>query len=66
MADKTPATTLKLPDDVKKRLVELEANLAESQKGVDVMKKLGMDVSKIEDQLVWAKEVRQTLLDQFG
>lgn len=66
MANNTTTPTIKLPEDSKKRLEELDGNIAEAERGIAVLKKLGMDVKQLESQIKWAKEVRLTLLESFG
>jgi hypothetical protein len=66
MAETTAVNKIKLPPEMFQRLKDMEASIAESERGIEVMKRLGTDVSKLEEQITWAKEVRKTLLENFG
>jgi len=57
---------LRLPEDTKRRLVDLEGTIKRTEEALATMKKLGMDVSVLEERLEWAKTVRETLLKEFG
>ena len=66
MAETNKVDKIKLPAEMLQRLKDMDASIAESERGIEVMKRLGTDVSKLQEQINWAKEVRKTLLENFG
>lgn len=66
MANKNTKRIIKLPPETIQRMEEAESRFAEADHAIEVMKKLGMDTSKLEEKMTWAKEVRKTLLKEFG
>jgi hypothetical protein len=66
MVETNTITPLKLPDEVRKQLESLDTNIATAEQGIETLKKLGQDVSQLEGQIKWAKEVRTTLLQNFS
>ena len=51
---------------MKKRLTDISENTGELEKAIASLKKMGMDVSKIEDNLNYAKSTAKELLKTFG
>ncbi len=66
MAETKLPAKITLPPEMLQRLKDMDSSIAESERGIAVMKRLGTDVSKLEEQVNWAKEVRKTLLENFG
>lgn len=48
------------------QLEGMDASITQVEKAIETMKTLGMDTRDIEEKLTWSKEVRETLLKQFG
>jgi hypothetical protein len=55
----------KLDPALRQRLTDLSPSIEKAKHGMDVMKKLGMDVRSIEDKIQWAEKVRKTLLESY-
>jgi len=66
MPAKKEEPIFKLPAEMKARLETTNTDIEKAQKAIEVMKSLGMDVSEMQDKLNWAKQVRETLLKEFG
>ena len=65
MPKEKPAT-FKLPEDVRTRLANLEEDVAKTKAAIETLKKIGIDVTEIEEKLKWAEETRQILLKEFA
>lgn len=59
------APAIKLPPEMKKRLIDVQGNIASARRSVEIMKSLGMDVSDLEEKLEWSEKVSKTLLTEF-
>jgi hypothetical protein len=57
---------VRLSDEQKKRLGELDDNVQRARQELEVMRRLGLDVTAIEEKLDWADETRKVLLQEFG
>jgi hypothetical protein len=66
MVTKKDEPIFKLPAEMKSRLDTANTDIEKAQKAIDVMKSLGMDVTEMQDKLNWAKQVRTTLIKEFG
>jgi len=62
---KEDANVMTLPADVRKRLTESAPDLERARNAINTIKKLGIDVSELEDKIKWAETVRTTLLTEF-
>lgn len=60
------ASLLKLPPDIRKRLEQMDADLAEAKKAIEVLKKIGIDTRQMEERLTWSEDVRKILLTEFS
>lgn len=66
MVEKKVDTIIKLPDGMANDLKKLEGDLEKADHAIEVLKKLGMETGPLEEKLSWSKNVRKTLLDEFG
>lgn len=66
MAEKIPRPAIKLTVEMKARLAGTEPDIERAQHAIDVLKKIGMDVTELEDKLRWAAETKDILLKEFG
>ena len=66
MARNPEAPVVKLPVEVKARLEIAERDVAAAKKGIEALKKMGMDVRALEEKLEWAEGVRKILLAEFS
>ena len=57
---------IKLPKDMATDLVGLETELKRARKGIAALKEMGMETDALEEKLVWAEHVRETLLKEFS
>lgn len=64
MADKE-ANVMTLPADVRARLEKSAPDLERARNAINTIKKLGIDVSDLEEKIKWAETVRTTLLTEF-
>lgn len=58
--------TFKLPAAVTEQLKAMQRDMTRAENTIKSLSKLGMDVTKIQEQLDWAKEMRDTLLKDFS
>ena len=65
MVDEPIINRFKLPDEVRRSMEKEAPEIAKADQALDVMRKLGMDVSELEDKLNWAKNIRKTMLEEF-
>jgi len=65
MAKERTPDLMALPPDVRRNLENLQGEVNKAKSSIKTLKKMGMDVSGIEDKLKWAEEIRQTLLTEF-
>jgi len=56
-----PLITLKR--EAREKIEGMDANIAESEKLLDALDQLGIDVTRDRERLDWAKRARQTILD---
>lgn len=54
-----------MPPEMQKRLNDLKTQINTARISMEALKKIGMDVSMIEEKLQWAEETRKTLLSTF-
>ena len=66
MAEKKIDPVVKLPTEMTKKLMEAEGDIDRAAKGLEVLESLGMDVKELREKLEWSKNVRTTLLKEFG
>jgi len=66
MAKTNANAFMKLPADVRANLEKLDPDIKAAEAAIGTLKKLGMDVSMIEDKLKWARQVKETLLSEFS
>ena len=66
MAEKKISPIVKLTPEIKRSLMNLEADIKGARKALAVMKELGLEVKPIEDKLEWSEKVKNTLLEEFG
>ncbi len=65
MAEKKIPEGFKMPVEMEKHLRDLTDQLSTARVSLEALKKIGMDVSMIEEKLEWAEETRRTLLSTF-
>lgn len=65
MVEEKVESAVKLPPDMKKRLTDLQGDIAKAKRSIEVMKGLGMDVSALEEKLTWSENVSTTMLKEF-
>lgn len=58
--------TIELPKEQLEQIDNLAADIERADREIAALKKLGIGVAALEDRLNWAKEVRTTLLTEFG
>lgn len=66
MAERIPRPVIKLTTEMKTRLEGTTPDIERAQHAIDVLKKIGMDTTELEDKLRWAKETKDILLREFG
>lgn len=66
MAEVPRRRLVELSPEMKKRLGDMETDIEEVKREIAVLKKMGMDVSMLEERLNWSENVRTTLLTEFG
>ena len=66
MAEKKKIGRLKMSSDLRKTLIDLEADIKQAFKEIAVFDRLGMDSSEPKKELENAELVRKTLLKYFG
>jgi len=59
------ANVMKLDPEVRKRLAASAPDLERARNAINTIKKLGIDVTALEEKVAWAEEVRKTLLTEF-
>jgi len=57
---------IKLPPEMTTRLTGMQPDIDRAKKALAVMKELGMDTKELEDKLLWAENVKKTLLKEFA
>jgi len=65
MVEKKIDPVVKLPPEMKSRLMDATVDIERAEHGLEVMAKLGMDVRELKEKVEWAKTVRKTLLEEF-
>ena len=66
MAEKRANNIIRLSPEAKTRLAGQKRDIEGARAALETLKKLGMDVTPIEEKLAWAEDVRKTLLTEFG
>lgn len=66
MAEPKIPKEFQMPPEMRKQLGDLKAQIDGARLSIEALKKIGMDVSMIEDKLTWAEETRKTLLSTFA
>ncbi|NVM22319.1 MAG: hypothetical protein HWN68_11135 [Desulfobacterales bacterium] len=66
MPEKKANNIIKLTPEAKARLAGQERDLKWARDSIEVLKRLGMDVTPLEEKLTWAEDVRKTLIVEFG
>lgn len=68
MAERATDTpeVIRMDDATKARLVKMDKEIGAARKAIAALKKIGMDVSTLEDKLEWAEEARKILMEEFG
>ncbi len=66
MAKAEVVDLMKLPPEVRSNLEKMDKDIKGAKSSLSALKKLGMNVRVIEDKLLWAEEVRSTLLKEFS
>lgn len=66
MANNKNPDAFKLPKAVFDQLDAMSTNIEAAEATIKTLQKLGMDTKDIEEKLVWAKNVRETLLTDFS
>ena len=59
-------STVTLPTESRKLLENMGSTVERLRADLEVLKKLGLGTSVIEDKLAWADEARKVLLEHFG
>ena len=65
MALKNPAgvnSLASLTEDAKKHLDGMKGELDQSDKNLDALEELGLDVSKLREKIRWARKARETII----
>jgi len=66
MAERIIPPLFQMPEAMKKQLTDLQAQIGSARTSIEALRKIGMDVSMIEEKLEWAEETRKTLLTTFA
>ena len=66
MPDERKVSALTLPVETVAGLTTMEEDIKVARHELDVLKKLGLDVTMLEEKLDWSEKVRTTLLTEFG
>ena len=66
MAERIIPPLFQMPEAMKKQLIDLQTQITSARASVEALRKIGMDVSMIEEKLEWAEETRKTLLTTFA
>ena len=56
----------KLPPDTRARLEGMAARGKEAKRMLGILKKLGLDVTDMEEKLTWAEDIRKVMLTEFS
>jgi len=64
MAEKKDEPVEILTKEAKQRLQEMEKEIAQSRKMIEVLEELGQDVSALKANIEWAEKARKTLLEK--
>lgn len=65
MATKNIKPIIELSASDKKQLEELGVDIERGEKAITLLKQLNINVTEIEDKLIWAKKAREMLLKDF-
>lgn len=66
MAERIIPPLFQMPEAMKKQLTDLQTQITSARTSIEALRKIGMDVSMIEEKLIWAEETRKTLLTTFA
>jgi len=55
-----------LTDEAVKHLDSIGGELAEAEKDLDALEKIGMDVSRLRERVAWGKKARSIILERYG
>lgn len=66
MAERVIPPLFQMPEVMKKQLTDLQTQITSARTSIEALRKIGMDVSMIEEKLEWAEETRKTLLTTFA
>jgi hypothetical protein len=67
MPEKKPERVVfTLPAETRARLTALDSDLIKTRAALETMKKMGMDVSSMEEKIKWAEDARKLMLEEFG
>ena len=66
MADEKPLRLVKLTPEILKEIRGTAGTIAAAKAEIERLRKLGMDVKYLEDQLKWAETMKDTLLREYG
>jgi hypothetical protein len=66
MAEALPRSPIKLPPETVETMRGMEGTLQRAWHDIEVMKKLGMNTTALEEKLKWAEEARAILLREFS
>jgi len=65
MAAKKVMPVIELTPAMKKRLEDSKADIERAKASVKILKGLDMDTKDMDEKIVWAEQVRDTLLKEF-
>ena len=65
MAEPIAPKITKLPPERRQQLVDSRKQMEDAQHSIDVLKKIGMDVTPLQEKLDWAKDTADILLAEF-
>jgi len=65
MVEKKVDPIVTLTDEMKKRLMAEENDIARAEKSIKAMEEIGMDMTELKEKLEWSKTVRAMLLKEF-
>jgi hypothetical protein len=59
------APLVDLRREAAENLNKIEADLAEAEKDLDALEKIGMDVTRLRERVEWAKNARKIIMERF-
>lgn len=66
MAKKEPELPIKLTDEDKKMLRDLEIDIERAKKASKALKEMGVDTTSIDDKIAYSEKARNILLEEFS